>query len=153
MQPAGRTWQEYGLWPPGHGDTSARGEDQGRMPANDAPRPSRAARGLAAETLACQALEREGWTILGRRLRTAAGEIDIAAERAGLLAFVEVKRRPALAEAAASLGARQRARLLAAAEILLGAHPDWGTAGVRFDVILVDGAGRVRRLADAFRAE
>lgn len=75
------------------------------------------------------------------------------AERGGLLAFVEVKRRPTLGDAAASLGPRQRARLLAAAEAVLAENPAWGQAGVRFDVLLVDAAGRVRRVTDAFRAE
>ena len=111
------------------------------------------ARGVAAEAAACAALVADGWTILGRRLRTPAGEIDIAAERAGLLALVEVKARPVLAEAAASLGPRQRARLLAAAAILTAEHPEWGAAGIRFDVILVDRAGTVRRVTDAFRIE
>jgi putative endonuclease len=64
---------------------------------------------------------------------------------------VEVKRRADLGRAAAALGARQQARLLAAAECLLAAHPEWGRGSVRFDVLLVDGAGRVRRVADAFR--
>lgn len=111
------------------------------------------AQGLDAETLACAALVADGWTIHARRLRTQAGEIDAVAERDGLLAFVEVKRRPTLASAAVSVSARQQARLLAAAEILLAEHPGWGAAGVRFDVMLVDGAGRVRRIADAFRRE
>jgi len=114
---------------------------------------SNAARGVAAAQAACDALEREGWTILGRRLRTAAGEIDVAAERDGLLALVEVKCRPSLAAAAVALGPRQRARLLAAAEILLARNPGWGRAGVRFDVMVVDAAGAVRRLTDAFRQE
>ena len=111
------------------------------------------ARGLGAETAACQALDRDGWTILARRLRTAAGEIDIVADRDGLLAIVEVKSRPNLAEAAAALTGRQKTRLLAAADIILGEHPDWGAQGVRFDVLVVDAAGQVRRIADAFRRE
>ena len=108
--------------------------------------------GVAAEAAAEAALVRDGWLILARRLRTAAGEIDLVADRAGLLAFIEVKRRPTLAGAAVALGARQQARLLAAAGIVLAEHPDWGSAGVRFDVLLVDAAGQVRRIADAFRA-
>ena len=108
-----------------------------------------AARGMRAETAACAALAADGFAILGRRLRTPAGEIDIAAQRDGLLVFVEVKCRADLARAAYALGARQQARLLAAAEIVLAAHPEWGRAGVRFDVLLVDRAGRVRRIMDA----
>ena len=109
--------------------------------------------GLAAETIAARVLEAEGWAILARRLRTAAGEVDLVAEREGLLAIVEVKRRASLAEAAFALSARQRARLLAAAEIILAEHPGWGREGVRFDLLLVDGQGAVRRIADAFRRE
>jgi putative endonuclease len=111
------------------------------------------ASGLDAEGLAAGALERDGWRILGRRLRTAAGEIDLAAEKDGLVVFVEVKQRPTLAGAAAALSPRQRRRLLAAAEILLAENPGWGGAGVRFDVLVIDAAGAVRRIADAFRLE
>ncbi len=109
--------------------------------------------GIDAEGAACAALERDGWTVLARRLRIKAGEVDAVAERDGLLAIVEVKARPTLADAAASLSARQRRRLLAAGEAILAEHPDWGRQGVRFDVLLVDAAGAVRRIADAFRDE
>lgn len=107
--------------------------------------------GLAAEQAACDALAAEGWRILARRLRTPVGEIDLVAERDGLLAFVEVKRRATLAGAAAALTARQQARLLAAAEIALAANPGWGAHGVRFDVIVLDAAGRMRRVTDVLR--
>ena len=109
--------------------------------------------GLAAEAAAEAALGRDGWAILARRIRTAAGEVDLVAEREGLVAFIEVKSRPTLADAAFALGPRQRARLLAAAELLLAANPGWGRHGARFDVLLVDPEGRVRRIADAFRQE
>lgn len=111
------------------------------------------ARGRHAEERAAAALQAEGWQVLARRARTPAGELDLVAERAGLLAFVEVKARATLGEAAFALGAAQRARLLRAAEWWLGANPARGAAGVRFDVMLVDAAGRVRRVADAFRLE
>jgi putative endonuclease len=78
--------------------------------------------------------------------------VDVVAEFRGLLALIEVKRRATLADAAYALRPRQRARLLSAAELLLAANPGWGRAGVRFDVMVVDGAGRVRRITDAFRA-
>lgn len=108
-------------------------------------------RGRRAEDRAAAALGAEGWDVLARRVRTPAGEIDLVAEHEGLLAFVEVKARATLAEAAFALGAAQRGRLLRAAEWWLGANPGHGAAGVRFDVMLVDGEGRVRRIADAFR--
>ena len=95
-------------------------------------------RGRLAEDAAAAALEQDGWTILARRLRTPAGEIDLIVEREGLLAIVEVKARPCLAEAAASMSPRQQARLVAATDIVLAEHP-------------VDAAGVVRRISDAFR--
>ena len=109
------------------------------------------ATGLAAEDAACAALVADGWTIHARRLRTKAGEVDAVAEKAGILAIVEVKSRPTLAAAAVALTIRQQGRLVAACEIILGEHPDWGANGVRFDILVVNPAGHVRRIADAFR--
>lgn len=117
------------------------------------PRPTSHARGVAAEDAACEALRADGWTILARRRRTPAGEIDILAEREGLLAVVEVKARARLAEAAVAVTPRQQARLLAATDLILVENPAWGMNGVRFDLLLVDASGRVRRIADAFRRE
>jgi putative endonuclease len=108
---------------------------------------------MVAEARAVAVLEAEGWAIRGRRVRTAAGEIDIIAEKAGLLVFLEVKARSCLADAAAALSAKQRTRLLQAAEIVLGEHPEWGRHGVRFDVIVIDGRGTLRRISNAFREE
>jgi putative endonuclease len=109
------------------------------------------ANGLAAEDAACAALVADGWIIYARRLRTAAGEVDAVAEKAGVLSIIEVKSRPTLAEAAMALTIRQQARLAAACEIILTTHPDWGANGVRFDMLVVSPAGQVRRIADAFR--
>ena len=124
------------------------------MPA-DPTRQRRGARaevtGRDAEDAAVEALARDGWSVLARRARTPAGELDLVAEQGGLLAFVEVKARPSLAEAASALGPRQRARLIAAAECWLAENPGRGAAGIRFDVLLVSTDGAVRRVADAFR--
>ena len=46
------------------------------------------ASGLAAEDAACAALRADGWTILARRIRTKAGEVDAVAEKAGILAII-----------------------------------------------------------------
>ena len=117
------------------------------------PRPARGFRaqlaGVAAEALAEAALA--GWEILGRRVRTPAGELDLIAERDGLLAFIEVKARPSLRDAAFALQPRQRARLVGAAEAWLAINPGHGAAGMRFDVMLVAADGTVRRIANAFR--
>jgi putative endonuclease len=109
------------------------------------------ASGVAAEEAACAALRADGWTVLARRVRTKAGEVDAVAEKAGILAIVEVKARPTLAEAAVAVTFRQQSRLIEACDIILGEHPDWGVNGVRFDILVVDRAGQVRRIVDAFR--
>ena len=110
-------------------------------------------RGIDGEGRVAKALAASGWTIHGRRMRTAAGEIDIAAERDGLLAFIEVKTSQSLDNAAYALGHRQRRRLCQAAAILQGENPGWGAAGTRFDAWLVDELGRMRHVPDAFRDE
>jgi putative endonuclease len=71
--------------------------------------------GRAAEALAAAALQAAGWTILDRRARTDAGELDLVARRGAVLAFVEVKRRRGAEEALFALSPRQRRRLAAAA--------------------------------------
>ena len=117
------------------------------------PQAKRAAErlGLDAEERAAAELRARGWTVLARRVRTGLGELDLIAEREGLLAFVEVKARASLAEAAGSVSPRQQGRLMAAAEAWLAENPGHGAAGMRFDVILV-APGGMRRVADAFRA-
>jgi putative endonuclease len=109
------------------------------------------ASGLAAEEAVCAALAADGWTVLARRLRTGAGEVDVVAAKAGVLSLIEVKSRRTLADAALALTLHQRERLARAGEIILGMYPEEGRLGVRFDVVVVDPAGRVRRVADAFR--
>ncbi len=111
------------------------------------------ARGVGAESCVCRVLEDQGWVVLLKRARTACGEIDIVAElpEAGLIAFVEVKARATLADAARALSPRQRERLLGAAAILLDRHPHWNRCSLRFDLVLLDGRGGMRRITDAFR--
>jgi putative endonuclease len=109
------------------------------------------ANGLAAEESVCATLVADGWTIIARRLRTGAGEVDVVAAKAGILSIIEVKSRRTLADAALALTLRQQARLARACDIILDRYPEHGRHGVRFDIVVVDPAGRVRRVADAFR--
>lgn len=52
---------------------------------------TRKAVGEIGEDIACQFLERKGFKILERNYRKPWGEIDIIAEKAGVVRFVEVK--------------------------------------------------------------
>jgi putative endonuclease len=69
--------------------------------------------GAAGESAACAALERRGYRILARNARADRVELDVVAERAGVVVFVEVKtRRGALyGSAAEAIDARKRARI------------------------------------------
>lgn len=107
--------------------------------------------GLDGEKRVLEALGQGGWVIHGQRVRTPAGEVDIVAERDGILTLVEVKTGPDLATAAYALSLRQQQRLLLAGAILQGQHPEWGLNGLRFDAWLVDAMGRMRHIPDAFR--
>ena len=116
---------------------------------DEAARRAAERRGLDAEGRAATALEARGWTVLARRVRTPSGELDLIAERDGLLAFLEVKARPSLAEAAFSVSPRQQARIMAAAEAWMAGNPGHGGAGIRLILVAPEG---LRRIADAFRA-
>ena len=56
--------------------------------------------GLSAESRAAAYLMAKGYRILAKRFRTPHGEIDIVAKRRNLIAFVEVKARATLDDAA-----------------------------------------------------
>lgn len=109
------------------------------------------AAGVAAEQLVAAHLAATGWTILGERIRTKLGEIDLAATREGLLLLAEIKSRADHSQAAFALIPRQQKRLISAATWLLAEHPEWGPAGVRFDLFLVDHGGAIDQITDALR--
>ena len=100
-------------------------------------RRSRLRRGRIAEALAAAALMAKGYFILGRRVKTRAGEIDIIAVRGKRLAFVEVKRRATREGAEASIGARQATRIRHAADHWLAPRPRYHGHEQGFDLILL----------------
>ncbi len=94
--------------------------------------------GLLAEGAAVWLLRAKGWRILGRRVRTPLGEIDVIAVRGGTVAFVEVKLRRNLEQAKSALAPRQRQRLERAAQWWLAAHPRYAAYTCRFDLVAVN---------------
>ena len=109
-------------------------------------------RGRHGEALAALLLRCKFYRILGRRVRTRAGEIDLVAKSlSGVVCFVEVKTRPQDGLASEAVGPRQRARIVRAAEFYLaGRNP---AKGVRFDVVTVVPGRLPRHLRDAWRAD
>jgi putative endonuclease len=79
----------------------------------------------------------KGYLILGRRVRTRAGEIDIVAVRGKRLAFVEVKRRASSEAAEAAITLRQAARIRRAADHWLAHRPRYHEHDLCFDLILL----------------
>jgi putative endonuclease len=133
--------------------------------ANDRPRPSpvggrspNPARqvafrtGISAESRAAALLVAKGFRILARRWKCPAGEIDIVARRRSLLVFVEVKARERLDDAAWSVTERQRARIVAAAEVWLAGHADDRIRDIRFDAMLVAPGRMPQHITAAFDA-
>jgi putative endonuclease len=91
--------------------------------------------GRRAEWLAALWLMAKGYRILGLRLNTPFGEIDLLAQRGRMLAVVEVKHRRTLEEALVAVGATQRERLLRAGHNLAARRRGADGLTVRLDLI------------------
>ncbi len=94
------------------------------------------AAGRQGERIAGWWLRLKGWEIVGRRVKTRAGEIDLIARRPGLVAFVEVKMRATAADLDMAIDERRLSRVAAAAEMLAPVHAANGE-DIRIDVILI----------------
>lgn len=94
------------------------------------------------------------YRILGRRVRTPLGEIDLIARApSGVVCFIEVKARAHDGQTADALGPRQQGRIVRAAQIYLASRPGIAPKGLRFDVISVIPGRLPRHLRDAWRAD
>jgi putative endonuclease len=109
-------------------------------------------RGRSSETLAALLLRLKGYRILGRRVRTPAGEIDLVARSPrGILCFIEVKARASDRSAAESVAPRQQARIARAASLFVAGKPNLARAGMRFDIVTVSPRRLPRHIPDAWR--
>ena len=108
--------------------------------------------GISAEARAAALLMAKGYRILARRFRTQHGEIDLVARRRKLVIFVEVKARASLDDAAYSVTPRQQARIIAAAQIWLMAHPEHAEYDLRFDAVLIAPRRLPHHIPSAFDA-
>lgn len=108
--------------------------------------------GISAESRAAAYLMAKGYRILAKRYRTPHGEIDIVARRRNLIAFVEVKARATLDDAAFAVTARQQQRIIDAAQGWLVAHPEHAEFELRFDAMLIAPKRLPRHVLAAFDA-
>jgi putative endonuclease len=108
--------------------------------------------GISAESRAAAYLMAKGYRILAKRYRTPHGEIAIVARRRNLIAFVEVKARATLDDAAFAVTPRQQQRIIDAAQGWLVAHPEHAELELRFDAMLIAPRSLPRHLLAAFDA-
>ena len=111
--------------------------------------------GEIGERVAARWLERAGWRILARRYRSGRRDIDVVAERDGIVAFVEVKARSGLGfgDPVESVHRRKQRELTKSAQTWIERHGREGDS-YRFDVVGVLVRERrvyVRHIPSAFR--
>ncbi|MFD2238745.1 YraN family protein [Aureimonas populi] len=109
------------------------------------------AKGHRAEWLAAWALRLKGYRILAVRYRTRLGEIDLIARRGDVVAVVEVKARPTLAEAMEAVGPAAQRRIAAAADLWLARQRDHARISLRFDIVAVTPRRWPAHVPDAWR--
>jgi putative endonuclease len=114
-------------------------------------------RGHRGEALAALLLRLKGHRILGQRIKTHAGEIDLVSLPVfGPVCFVEVKARPSGREAVEAVAPAQRTRIARAASLYLASRPQLKRRGARFDIIAVPMGQRLgfpRHFKDVWRAD
>ncbi|MBL4719087.1 MAG: YraN family protein [Erythrobacter sp.] len=106
--------------------------------------------GREGETRAAVWLRAKGWQVLGRRVRTPAGEIDLVARRGGVVAFVEVKWRRKRADLDHAIDEHRLSRVAAAAEAVAHRYAENGE-DIRIDVILLAPGSFPRHIPNAWQ--
>jgi putative endonuclease len=108
--------------------------------------------GDSGERVAAMFLEQRGYKILARNWRspTRVGEMDLIAQDADGLAFVEVRTRrgDAMGTPEESLTPRKRQRLIRVAEEFLQAHEEYVDRAWRIDLVAIeiDRTGKIARM-------
>jgi putative endonuclease len=105
--------------------------------------------GRRAEAKAALWLQLKGWRIVGRRIRTPVGEVDMIARKGRIVAFIEVKARATAEQADLALDHYRLRRVAAAAEALA---PRYARPGddIRIDAIFIVPRRLPRHLANVW---
>jgi len=109
--------------------------------------------GRKAEWRAALMLMLKGYRILGFRLKTRAGEIDLLAHRGNTLAVVEVKQRSTIEAALECVTAEQRERLRRAARLVAARRPGLRSAIIRLDLMALAPGRWPRHIVDAWKGD
>jgi putative endonuclease len=96
--------------------------------------------GLEGELSAAAALQNKGMRIIARNIRSAWGEIDLAALDGDVLAFVEVKNWTAygMENLAYGITEKKKRRIIETAKYFLSIHREYNYRSVRFDVVFLN---------------
>lgn len=108
--------------------------------------------GRKMELAAAQFMQAKGYTILESRYKTPHGEIDLIAEKAGAIIFVEVKARAKKTDWAMALEAINQTRIVNAASLWIANNLENCDRDMRFDVILLSPNSEPYHLENAFMA-
>jgi putative endonuclease len=109
--------------------------------------------GLRSEAIAALFLRLKGYRVLARRFVVSGGEIDLVVQRGRAIAFVEVKARESLDEAAAAIGETKRRRIARAARVWLARNPWAAGADLRGDAVFIAPMRLPRHVRAAYRLE
>lgn len=109
--------------------------------------------GRRAEWLTALYLRLTGHRTLAQRYKTSSGEIDLIARRGRTLIFIEVKQRAHAGHAVDPVSARSESRIIRAGEIYLSRNPLYieQDYALRYDVVIIVGAWRIKHQRDMFR--
>lgn len=108
--------------------------------------------GNLGERIAKEYLEKIGFKFLEANWRCKAGEIDLIMQDGETRVFVEVRSRAATQYGMSSdtVAWQKQRKLLKTAQWYMQVHDYWDD--VRFDVVAIDGAGKVEHIEGAFEA-
>lgn len=106
--------------------------------------------GRSAEICVTREYAQQGYATRETRWRGQGGEIDLIFGRDGVVVFTEVKKARSFDAAIASLRPAQIRRIRDAAAEYLAQTPEGQLSEVRFDLAVMDAAGEVRIIENAF---
>ncbi len=109
--------------------------------------------GLRAESVAALLMRLKGYRVLARRFVVSGGEIDLVVLRGQTIAFVEVKARDDLDDAASAIGEAKRRRISRAARVWLARNPWAAGATLRGDAVFVAPGRLPRHVGAAYRLD
>jgi putative endonuclease len=109
-------------------------------------------KGISAELCAEKELISRGYEIVGKRVKTKYGEIDILAQKGENVVAVEVKQRKTLGGARSCLSLKQQRRI-ANAFLFVISQRDELFENYRIDMICLDACGRFEHIENAFSVE